>query len=96
MRIEIPIKKDLSKVENRMYLIDIEDKNDKKYTFRFSLDDDYKIINTTDNIFALLFNNDDVVKKYNKKYKDCEFIYIPSNENKIIKLTNTEKNIEMI
>ena len=67
MRIEIPIKKDFSKVENRMYLIDIEQKNDKKYTFRFSLDDDYKIINTTDNIFALLFNNDNIVEKYNQK-----------------------------
>jgi len=110
INIKIPIL-GLNTKQEEETLKNINDKYNDKYTFEKSEDDKihFSKLNNKENIFAIIINVknisrmkaqqycSDIITEY-QKYSDCEFIYFPSNteENKIVKLTETDKEIELL
>jgi hypothetical protein len=82
-----------------------------KFDFVESNDDliHFDIIDNNDNIFAVIININgesrqkaenkcyNIIEKY-KIYTDCEFVFLPNyiQENQIIKLSNTNKIVELL
>lgn len=109
-KIEIPLF-GLNDNQKIIQLKKLNDNYDKKYEFNESYDDSihFNIVNNEENIFAVVINLNgktrlkaqnktyEIIEKY-KIYTDCEFIYLPSitEENKIIKLSNTNKIVELL
>lgn len=109
-KIEIPLF-GLNDNQKIIQLKELNDNYNNKYEFNESYDDliHFNIVNNEENIFAVVINVNGenrmnaqnkiykIIEKY-KIYTDCEFIYLPSNteENKIIKLSNTNKIVELL
>lgn len=109
-KIKIPLF-GLKDYQKKIQLKELNDDYNNKYEFVESYDDliHFDIVNNEENIFVVVINVNgmsrmkaqnkiyEIIEKY-KIYTDCEFIYLPSNteENKIIKLSNSNKIVDIL
>lgn len=109
MKIKVPFN-DLNVGKKELNLKKLNEMYDK-FEFVESCDDliHFDVADNNENIFAIIINVKGISKPkarlnvYNiiqnyKVYTDCEFIFLPSitEENQVIKLSNTDKVVELL